>query len=499
VTLRTKLLVGFAGIAALLVVVGVLGLLALGASNSRVERLGTLQARAASYQGLKTDINQIQTLVLERRDFTPNAGTSLGRGAKVSPNSFFVLDATIDSAVQTFFTDATVLEEPEPALFERVYSNYSRLNKDVHAALQLDETGKGAAAGQLIKEQLRVTLGLVPVLDGLATHTKAQADALVSQNRRSFTNSRNLFISVAAGSVVLALLLGFVLARSLIAPLRRTEARLREIAEGDFSRHVEVPNRDEIGVLAANVNRMNDELARLYAQLETASKHKSDFLANMSHELRTPLNAIIGFSEVLREQMFGELNERQLSYVDDVLEAGRHLLALINDVLDLAKVEAGRMELELSEVSIPHVLRSGLTMHGERAQRGGIELALDLEPDEINVYADERRVRQVVFNLLSNAVKFTPRDGRIDVSARLNDGVVEVAVTDTGPGIRPEDQERIFEEFEQARDGVRHDGTGLGLAVSRRFIELHGGRLWVESTVGRGSIFRFTLPVEGRT
>jgi signal transduction histidine kinase len=108
-------------------------------------------------------------------------------------------------------------------------------------------------------------------------------------------------------------------------------------------------------------------------------------------------------------------------------------------------------------------------------------------------------VRQVVFNLLSNAVKFTPRDGRIDVSARLNDGVVEVAVTDTGPGIRPEDQERIFEEFEQARDGVRHDGTGLGLAVSRRFIELHGGRLWVESTVGRGSIFRFTLPVEGRT
>ena len=138
------------------------------------------------------------------------------------------------------------------------------------------------------------------------------------------------------------MLLGFALSWSLIVPLRRTEARLAEIAAGDFSRHVEFSNRDEIGVLAANVNRMNDELGRLYQELETASRHKSDFLATMSHELRTPLNAIIGFSDVLHEQMFGELNEQQLSYVDDVLEAGRHLLSLINDVLDLAKIEAGR-------------------------------------------------------------------------------------------------------------------------------------------------------------
>src|SRR6266496_2085105 len=206
-------------------------------------------------------------------------------------------------------------------------------------------------------------------------------------------------------------------------PIRRTETRLAEIAAGDFSRHVEVPNRDEIGVLAANVNRMNDELGRLYGELETASRHKSQFLANMSHELRTPLNAIIGFSEVLREQMFGDLNEQQLGYVDDVLESGRHLLSLINDILDLAKVEAGRMELELADVSLPDALRAGLTMHGERATKSGITLGLSVDPSEILIQADERKLRQVVFNLLSNAVKFTPSGGRVDVSAHLNNGL----------------------------------------------------------------------------
>jgi signal transduction histidine kinase len=281
-----------------------------------------------------------------------------------------------------------------------------------------------------------------------------------------------------------------------VAPLRRTQQRLSTIAGGDFGGHVDVPNRDEIGALAADVNRMNDELGRLYRELETASRHKSDFLATMSHELRTPLNAIIGFSEVLHEQMFGELNERQLAYVDDVLEAGRHLLSLINDVLDLAKIEAGRMELERSQVDLPQLLRSAVSMHSERADRGGITLALMADPAEISIDADERRVRQIVFNLLSNAVKFTPAGGRVDVSARLDDGRVEIAVADTGPGISSEHLDTIFEEFEQATDGKQAEGTGLGLPLSRKLVELHGGRLWVESEPGRGSTFRFTLPVQ---
>jgi signal transduction histidine kinase len=217
----------------------------------------------------------------------------------------------------------------------------------------------------------------------------------------------------------------------------------------------------------------------------------------MSHELRTPLNAIIGFSEVLREQMFGELNERQLEYLDDVLLAARHLLSLINDVLDLSKVEAGRMELELSDVSVPEALETGLTMQEERAREGRITLGLTTDPAEIVVQADERKLRQILFNLLSNAVTFTPPGGRVDVSAHLRNGVVEVAVADTGSGIAPEDQELIFEEFLQAHgngDGARAEGTGLGLPLARRFIELHGGRLWVESAPGKGSTFRFTLP-----
>jgi signal transduction histidine kinase len=303
---------------------------------------------------------------------------------------------------------------------------------------------------------------------------------------------------VGAASILLALTLGFVLSWSLIGPIQRTGTRLAEIAAGDFTKHVEVPNRDELGALAVNLNRMNDELQRLYGELETVSRHKSEFLANMSHELRTPLNAIIGFSELLQQQLVGELNEQQLGYVDDVLDAGRHLLSLINEILDLAKVEAGKMELDLADVSLRPTLESGLTMNAERASRAGVALGLTLDPEEITVRADERKLRQVVFNLLSNAVKFTPADGRVDVSASITDGVVEVAVADTGPGIAPEDQELIFEEFRQARadSGNRHDGTGLGLPLSRKFIELHGGRLWVESVPGAGSTFRFTLPVE---
>jgi signal transduction histidine kinase len=279
--------------------------------------------------------------------------------------------------------------------------------------------------------------------------------------------------------------------------LRRTEDRLAEIGAGDFTQWLDVPNRDEIGRLAARVNSTSDELQRVYRELELASEHKSQFLATMSHELRTPLNAIIGFSEVLHEQMFGELNERQLAYVNDVLAAGKHLLSLINDVLDLAKIEAGRMELELSEVAIPEVLRSAVSLHSERASREGLALSLTTEPEEITITADERRVRQVVFNLVSNAVKVTPADGRIDISAHVENGHVEVGISDTGPGIAAEERGMIFEEFEQTAAGRKAEGTGLGLPLSRKLVELHGGRLWVESEVGKGSTFRFTIPVHG--
>jgi signal transduction histidine kinase len=294
---------------------------------------------------------------------------------------------------------------------------------------------------------------------------------------------------------VLALFLGFVLSWSVIGPIQRIDARLAAIASGDFSGHVDVDNRDELGALAANVNRMNDELDRLYRELETTSRHKSEFLASMSHELRTPLNAIIGFSQVLRERMFGELNEKQEEYLDDILASANHLLSLINDVLDLSKVEAGQVELEKAPFSLREALESGVVMVRERATAEGVRVVLSAAPDVGLVDGDERRIRQVIFNLLSNAVKFTPAGGAVDVSAAQVNGEVQVAVADTGPGLATADYERIFEEFQQTELGLeQHEGTGLGLALSKRLVELHGGRIWVDSELGEGSTFVFTLP-----
>jgi signal transduction histidine kinase len=248
-------------------------------------------------------------------------------------------------------------------------------------------------------------------------------------------------------------------------------------------------------VIAIENVRLYRELADKSRQLELASMHKSEFLANMSHELRTPLNAIIGFSEVLAEQLFGELNERQIEYAHDILTSGQHLLSLINDILDLSKVEAGRMELEVSTFSLREALENGLTMLKERAGRHDIALGLEIEDGLDAIEADERKVKQVVFNLVSNAVKFTPDGGRVELSARRTGDGVEVAVRDTGVGIAPEDLPHVFDEFRQVgRAEAKSEGTGLGLPLAKRFAELHGGMLWVESEPGRGSTFAFVLP-----
>jgi signal transduction histidine kinase len=231
-------------------------------------------------------------------------------------------------------------------------------------------------------------------------------------------------------------------------------------------------------------------------ELEAASNHKSAFLADMSHELRTPLNAISGFSQVLRKQLLGEINDKQAEYLDDILSSARHLLSLIDDVLDLAKVEAGQIELEVMPFSLREALERGAVIVRERATRKDVRISVSSDPGVDVVMGDERRIRQVVFNLLSNAVKFAPAGSTVDVAATRVDGVVRVSVSDSGPGIAPEDQARIFEEFQQAAAGrEQHEGTGLGLALSRRLVELHGGQIWVDSEVGRGSTFAFTLPM----
>jgi signal transduction histidine kinase len=331
-------------------------------------------------------------------------------------------------------------------------------------------------------------------------------ESAAASNRRAFW----LVGAFLTASIVLALLLGFVVSWSFILPVREAHAFLGRVAIGDFGSTIRVANRDEFGELANRMNRMSRELESLYDEqsraaaelqrlnerLAQASQAKSDFLASMSHELRTPLNAIIGFSEVLSERMFGELNEKQDEYLKDIYSSGTHLLFLINDILDLSKIEAGRMELELTDFDLPQAIDNALTLVRERAGRRGIALHQSVEEYLGEIKGDERKVKQVLLNLLSNALKFTPEGGRVEVLARVVDGMAEISVTDTGVGIAPEDQEAIFEEFRQVGTAEKKaEGTGLGLTLCRKFIELHGGRIWVKSQVGAGSTFFFTVPL----
>ena len=250
--------------------------------------------------------------------------------------------------------------------------------------------------------------------------------------------------------------------------------------------------------IALSNARLYQQLEAQRAQLAEASHHKSEFLASMSHELRTPLNAVIGFSEVLLERMFGELNERQEDYLNDILSSGRHLLALLSDILDLSKVEAGQMELDRTSFSVEEAVTYALAMVRERALNHRIAIRTTIAPDVSLVQADELRFKQVLLNLLSNAVKFTPDGGSVVVAARVVDDDLEVTVTDTGVGISPSDQERIFESFQQGTRTTRKaEGTGLGLTLTRRIVELHGGQVWVRSEVGHGSTFGFTIPFDG--
>ncbi|WP_286610540.1 sensor histidine kinase [Variovorax jilinensis] len=295
----------------------------------------------------------------------------------------------------------------------------------------------------------------------------------------------------------------------LAVPMVREGASLGVIAV--IRRHVQAFTAAEVrlvetfadqAVIAIENARLFQEIEHQSRQLAVANHHKSQFLANMSHELRTPLNAVIGFSEVLGAQMFGPLNDKQLEYLRDISSSGHHLLTLINDVLDLSKIEAGRMELDLSCFDLGLLLDNALTLVRERAQRNALALSLEVGDGLEAWVADARKVKQVVVNLLSNAVKFTPAGGSVRLRARRieDDGrsLAEVAVSDTGVGIAPEDQALVFEEFRQAgSDHLRKaEGTGLGLSLARRFVELHGGTLTVASRLGEGATFTFVLPLQ---
>ena len=310
-------------------------------------------------------------------------------------------------------------------------------------------------------------------------------------------------------AIVAASCVGFFLSSKLqhvisgpILHLARTARLISE--KRDYTVRADKYSEDEVGLLTEDFNDMLSRIAEqdvavraAKERAEEASRAKSEFLANMSHELRTPLNAIIGFSEVLLEKMFGELNDRQEEYLNDILSSGEHLLSLINDILDLAKVESGKVELQPSLFDLRQVLEGSLMMVKERALAHGITLSLESADDVETVVGDERKVKQILFNLLSNAMKFTPNAGQVGIRAHAVDGAVQIAVWDTGVGIAPADQDCIFEEFRQVGSGLtgKTEGTGLGLALTRKFVALHGGTISVQSALEQGSTFTFTLPM----
>jgi signal transduction histidine kinase len=351
-------------------------------------------------------------------------------------------------------------------------------------------------------------------IEGLVRQVVALEQQRMESLRESFAaaNRRSLVVlaSFAALAIVLALLFGFVISWSFILPVQEAQAFLRQVAAGNFGVTVRVANRDEFGGLAQNMNRMSRELQRLdeqqkraagelrslNAQLGAASRAKSEFLASMSHELRTPLNAILGFTELILDDLYGDVPPALREPITDVQTNSRHLLRLINDVLDLSKIEAGRMELVLADYSVADVLETVRASLRSLAAEKGLDFVVSAPPDLPLAHGDGKRITQCLLNIAGNAIKFT-KQGQVAIAAEVHGDTLRYCVSDTGIGIPADQLDNIFSEFRQVDATVAHEygGTGLGLSITKKFVELHGGQIHVESEPGKGSTFSLEVPL----
>jgi signal transduction histidine kinase len=353
----------------------------------------------------------------------------------------------------------------------------------------------------------------------------------VSALAKEVAGLRRLLALVLVGSVALAVAAAWLMATRLARPISQLARATEQVAAGELTTRVETDAVNEVGTLADSFNRMVsalsyaqernrqllDELKQLNEELEqrvqqrtaelaqskdraqAANRAKSNFVANLSHELRTPLTSIAGFAEALQEKYFGDFNEKQAEYVKYIQDNSQHMLSLINQIVDLEKIETGKTEIQISNVKMKILLKKSISMIEEKAAEHHITLDYELAPeiDELEVHVDELKLQQVVINLLSNAVMFTPDGGHVTVRVKLEEKQLMVEVADNGIGIAPENQEKVFEDFFQVKGGIKDKtpGLGLGLGLSRRLVEMHGGKLWVESEgEGRGSRFVFTIP-----
>jgi signal transduction histidine kinase/CheY-like chemotaxis protein len=483
---QTKLLGAFLAIVLLLIGLGGAGLYELRGVNQRTEDLIKSERKIAAYRQVQHD--------------TTSQLYSISSALLVSD------ERTLDSALRQlnqFGYDLERLQfvaKDEIKLLGKVREEYDRF---IAVVTRVVELIRGGHVDEAREAQLKEARPLASRLERLTNElvNKAEADVVagIEASGETYRASQAIVIAFALGAIALALILGRTISWSLIGPIREIDTRLNEIASGDFTQRVSIGNRDELGALAANVNRTSEQLGDLYHQLEMASEHKSAFLASMSHELRTPLNAIIGYSEMLRETAQDEGQNEFLPDLAKIRDAGRHLLGLINDILDLSKIEAGKMDLYLEEVDLAGLVEEVGSIVEPLAAANANRLEIVCPAGLGTFYTDRTKLKQSLLNLLSNAGKFT-HEGRVKLEVRPADAEISFIVSDTGIGMTKEQQGRLFQAFSQADASTtrQYGGTGLGLAITKSFCEMLGGNIAVASTPGQGSTFTITLPDRGR-
>ena len=487
---QAKLLAAFLAIAMLLIVVGAASLYVLSGVNARTEELVKLQRKIEAYRQVQHDMtSQLYSVA----------------SALISSD-----DSTLSSTLRQlnqFGYDVDRLEfvaKDEVELLDQFRGDYDRFIAVVTQVVELIRGRRAAEARELQPQQAN------PLADRLERLTnqlvnKAEADMVagIEASTQAYATARWVVVAIALCTLALALALGYTISWSLVGPVKEIEARLNQVAAGDFTQRVHVVNRDELGALAANVNRMCEELGRLYEELQSYSKNKSQFLASMSHELRTPLNAVIGLTEMMSTNAARFGTEKALEPLRRVNAAGSHLMSLINEILDLSKIEAGKLELNPEPVNLARLIDEVIGTAGQLADKNKNHLAVEAQENLGALTADSMRLKQILLNLLSNACKFT-KEGEVALRVRkVADGRdwVELAVADTGIGMTAEQQAKLFQDFTQADSltARRYGGTGLGLALSRKLARMMGGDVTVASELGKGSVFTVRLPSSGVT
>jgi signal transduction histidine kinase len=494
VKVHAKLLAAFLAMVLLLIAVGAVGLRALSEANGRAAELVGLQRKIAAYRQLQhnttAQLYSVASALLVHDEAT--------------------LDATLRQLNQFGydFDRLQFVAKDEVELLRQVRKDYEEFIKVVSQAIELIRGGRIAEGNQLqVTEANPLAERLERLMNQLVNRAESDMVASIDASQAGYAHSQGFVIVFAVMSIALAIVLGYAISWSIVGPVQEMGARFKQLASGDFSQRIEIPNRDELGNLAINLNRMSQELAQLYQEIEekneqltAANKHKSDFLARVSHDLRTPLNSIIGFTRIVLRRMEGQLPSLQKENLQKVLISSEHLLNLINELLDLAKIDAGKMEVIAATFRVEDVINMTTATVEPLLKGGCVRLVKDIAADLPLVRTDRDKLKQILFNLLSNAAKFTEQ-GEIRVSAARENGTLKLAVSDTGIGMTREALEHIFEEFQQAEKTTasRYGGTGLGLAIVKKFINLMGGEIVVESEIGKGSKFTITMPIELRS